>query len=72
MGVTLENVAYHFGVSRQEQDQVAVDSHRKAAADIYVDIFLRCGRDVSLISLEDVTGEGFDICHAAGSAQHGS
>ncbi|KAL0722218.1 hypothetical protein Bca4012_036817 [Brassica carinata] len=32
MGVTSENVAQRFGVSRQEQDQAAVDSHRKAAA----------------------------------------
>ncbi|ONI26093.1 hypothetical protein PRUPE_1G003300 [Prunus persica] len=32
MGVTSENVAHRFGVSRQEQDQAAVDSHRKAAA----------------------------------------
>ncbi|CAK7336221.1 unnamed protein product [Dovyalis caffra] len=32
MGVTSENVAHYFGVTRQEQDQAAVDSHRKAAA----------------------------------------
>ncbi|KAK3022868.1 hypothetical protein RJ639_045958 [Escallonia herrerae] len=32
MGVTSENVAHRFGVTRQEQDQAAVDSHRKAAA----------------------------------------
>ncbi|XP_043720608.1 3-ketoacyl-CoA thiolase 2, peroxisomal [Telopea speciosissima] len=32
MGVTSENVAQRFGVTRQEQDQAAVDSHRKAAA----------------------------------------
>ncbi|KAH0930226.1 LOW QUALITY PROTEIN: hypothetical protein HID58_015953 [Brassica napus] len=32
MGVTSENVAHRFGVSRKEQDQAAVDSHRKAAA----------------------------------------
>ncbi|KAI4369744.1 hypothetical protein MLD38_018157 [Melastoma candidum] len=31
MGVTSENVANRFGVTRQEQDQAAVDSHRKAA-----------------------------------------
>ncbi|XP_040365261.1 3-ketoacyl-CoA thiolase 1, peroxisomal-like [Rosa chinensis] len=30
MGVTSENVAHCFTVSRQEQDQAAVDSHRKA------------------------------------------
>ncbi|KAL0366763.1 UNVERIFIED_CONTAM: 3-ketoacyl-CoA thiolase 2, peroxisomal [Sesamum radiatum] len=32
MGITSENVAHQFGVTRQEQDQAAVDSHRKAAA----------------------------------------
>ncbi|KAG0461881.1 hypothetical protein HPP92_020357 [Vanilla planifolia] len=32
MGVTSENVAHRFGVSRQEQDQAAVESHKKAAA----------------------------------------
>ncbi|CAA3014792.1 3-ketoacyl- thiolase 2, peroxisomal [Olea europaea subsp. europaea] len=31
MGITSENVAHHFGVSRQEQDQAAVESRRKAA-----------------------------------------
>eukprot|EP00262_Sarcandra_glabra_P000582 TRINITY_DN1070_c0_g1_i1.p1 TRINITY_DN1070_c0_g1~~TRINITY_DN1070_c0_g1_i1.p1 ORF type:complete len:465 (+),score=109.39 TRINITY_DN1070_c0_g1_i1:169-1563(+) len=32
MGVTSENVAHRYGVTRQEQDQAAVQSHRKAAA----------------------------------------
>lgn len=32
MGVTSENVAQRFSVTRQEQDQAAVESHRKAAA----------------------------------------
>ncbi|KAM7257623.1 hypothetical protein ACFE04_013364 [Oxalis oulophora] len=32
MGITSENVAHRFGVTRQEQDQAAADSHRKAAA----------------------------------------
>ncbi|CAA7390679.1 unnamed protein product [Spirodela intermedia] len=32
MGITSENVAHRFGVSREEQDQAAVESHRKAAA----------------------------------------
>ncbi|KAF3572265.1 hypothetical protein F2Q69_00058183 [Brassica cretica] len=32
MGITSENVAHRFGVSREEQDQAAVDSHRKAAS----------------------------------------
>ncbi|KAG6785165.1 hypothetical protein POTOM_010891 [Populus tomentosa] len=32
MGMTSENVAQRYGVTRQDQDQAAVDSHRKAAA----------------------------------------
>ncbi|KAJ8749457.1 hypothetical protein K2173_025652 [Erythroxylum novogranatense] len=32
MGITSENVAECYGVTRQEQDQAAVESHRKAAA----------------------------------------
>ncbi|XP_015887518.3 3-ketoacyl-CoA thiolase 2, peroxisomal [Ziziphus jujuba] len=32
MGITSENVAHRFGVSRQQQDQAAVESHRRAAA----------------------------------------
>ena len=32
MGITSENVAAEFGVSRAQQDQLAVESHKKAAA----------------------------------------
>ncbi|KAL0376885.1 UNVERIFIED_CONTAM: 3-ketoacyl-CoA thiolase 2, peroxisomal [Sesamum calycinum] len=32
MGITSENVAHRYGVTRQEQDQAAVESHKKAAA----------------------------------------
>ncbi|VVA89988.1 unnamed protein product [Arabis nemorensis] len=32
MGITSENVAHRFDVSREEQDQAAVDSHRKATS----------------------------------------
>ncbi|XP_022728160.1 3-ketoacyl-CoA thiolase 2, peroxisomal-like [Durio zibethinus] len=32
MGITSENVAQRYGVTRQEQDQAAVESHRRAAA----------------------------------------
>lgn len=31
MGITSENVAKEFGVTRAEQDQLAVESHKKAA-----------------------------------------
>ncbi|KVH90998.1 3-ketoacyl-CoA thiolase 2, peroxisomal [Cynara cardunculus var. scolymus] len=32
MGITSENVAHRFSITRKEQDQAAVESHRKAAA----------------------------------------
>ncbi|GAV70670.1 Thiolase_N domain-containing protein/Thiolase_C domain-containing protein [Cephalotus follicularis] len=32
MGITSENVAQRYGVTRQEQDQAAVESHRRASA----------------------------------------
>merc|ERR1719253_37743 len=32
MGITSENVAEKYNISRQKQDQMAVDSHKKAAA----------------------------------------
>ncbi len=32
MGVTAENVAQEFGISREDQDALAVESHRRAAA----------------------------------------
>ncbi len=34
MGVTAENLVTKWGITREEQDQLAVDSHRKAAAAI--------------------------------------
>ena len=34
MGITAENLATKWGITREEQDQLAVDSHRKAAAAI--------------------------------------
>lgn len=34
MGITSENVAHRFGVTREEQDQAAVESHRRAGAAI--------------------------------------
>ena len=34
MGITAENLVSKWGITREEQDQLAVDSHRKAAAAI--------------------------------------
>jgi acetyl-CoA C-acetyltransferase len=39
MGVTAENVAAKWGITRQEQDELAVESHRRAAAAIKAGYF---------------------------------
>lgn len=39
MGVTAENVAAKFGISRQDQDALAAESHRRAAAAIEAGYF---------------------------------
>src|SRR5207237_10750817 len=39
MGITAENVAAKWGVSRQEQDELAVQSHQRAAAAIKAGYF---------------------------------
>ena len=39
MGVTAENVAADYGVSREEQDALAAESHRRAAAAVAVGYF---------------------------------
>ena len=39
MGITAENVARRWGVSRQDQDELAVESHRRANAAIQAGIF---------------------------------
>jgi acetyl-CoA C-acetyltransferase len=39
MGVTAENVAQEFGISREDQDALAVESHRRAAAAVAAGYF---------------------------------
>ena len=39
MGVTAENVAEQFGISRTDQDELALLSHRRAAAAVQNDLF---------------------------------
>ncbi len=39
MGITAENVAERFGISRQQMDEAAVESHRRAAAAIAAGYF---------------------------------
>ena len=34
MGITAENVGEQFGISRTQMDELAVESHRRAAAAI--------------------------------------
>jgi len=48
MGITAENVAEQFGISRQQQDEAAVESHRRAAA------ALAAGRFVEQIAPVDI------------------
>ncbi len=37
MGVTAENVATEYGISREDQDKLAVESHQRAAAAVQAD-----------------------------------
>ena len=53
MGITAENVAAKYGVTRQEMDQMAVESHAKAAAAIENGEF-----DSQIVPIETVDGEG--------------
>ena len=53
MGVTAENVAEQFGISRQMQDEVAVESHRRAAAAIAAGRFKE-----QIVAVDIVTRKG--------------
>ncbi len=53
MGVTAENVAEQFGISRQMQDELAVESHRRAAAAIAAGRFTE-----QIVAVDIVTRKG--------------
>jgi acetyl-CoA C-acetyltransferase len=66
MGVTAENVAKKYGVSREDQDRLAVESHRRAAAAIEKGYFkeqvlpieIRVKKDVKVADVdENVRGD---------------
>ena len=44
MGVTAENIAEEYEISRADQDKLAVESHRRAAAAIEQGYFKRADR----------------------------
>ena len=50
MGITAENVAEQFGISRQQQDEAAVESHRRAAAAIAAGRFTEQITPVEIVS----------------------
>ena len=58
MGQTAENLAWHFGISREEMDSFAVESHRRVAAAQDAGHFSRelvplIGRDGSVFASDD-------------------
>lgn len=56
MGLTAENVAARYGVSRREMDEMAVESHRRAAAAQDAGLF-----DEEIVPLPGVDAEGNTI-----------
>jgi len=55
MGITAENVAEQFGISREEQDQLAFESQAKAAAAIARGDF---AREIVPVTIKTKKGEG--------------
>ena len=51
MGVAAENVAAHFGISRERQDELALRSHRRALASAAAGLF-----DAEIVPLAGVAG----------------
>lgn len=51
MGVAAENVAAHFGISRERQDELALRSHRRALASAAAGLF-----DAEIVQLPGVPG----------------
>merc|ERR1712153_194684 len=71
MGITSENVANKFGVTREQQDQLAADSHNKAEVTITEDDGIRKGMKVeALAKLKPAFAE--DGCTTAGNSSQTS
>ncbi|XP_020201150.1 3-ketoacyl-CoA thiolase 2, peroxisomal [Aegilops tauschii subsp. strangulata] len=65
MGLTSENVAQRFGITRMEQDQAAVESHRKAAAAVAAGKFKEEIVPVHTKIMDPKTGEEKEIVVSA-------
>ena len=65
MGLTSENVAQQFGITRMEQDQAAVESHRKAAAAVAAGKFKEEIVPVHTKIVDPKTGEEKEIVVSA-------
>uniref|UniRef100_A0ACD5Z7H9 Uncharacterized protein n=1 Tax=Avena sativa TaxID=4498 RepID=A0ACD5Z7H9_AVESA len=61
MGITSENVAQRFGITRMEQDQAAVESHMKAAAAVAAGKFKEEIVPVHTRIVDPKTGEAKEI-----------
>ncbi|PMR77347.1 beta-ketothiolase BktB [Billgrantia endophytica] len=73
MGVTAENIASRFGLTREEVDQFALESHRKAARAIdegrfdgqIVPVTVRQGRDERLFARDEHVRDGVTLADLA-------
>ncbi len=69
MGVTAENVAKKYGISRQDQDELAVESHRRAGAAIdhgyfkaqIVPVDIKVKRDVVPFEVDETVRYGTTV-----------
>jgi acetyl-CoA C-acetyltransferase len=69
MGVTAENVAHKYGISRQDQDELAVESHRRAGAAIdhgyfaaqIVPIEIKAKRETVLFEVDETVRHGTTV-----------
>ena len=66
MGITAENVAERYKISREMQDQLACESQRRAAAAIAAGYF----KD-QIVPVEIATRKGTVLFHAEGAGAHG-
>ncbi|HSW07953.1 acetyl-CoA C-acyltransferase family protein [Aquabacterium sp.] len=55
MGITAENVAEQFGITRQQMDELAVESHRRAAAAIAAGRFTEQIAPVDIVTRKGTT-----------------
>ena len=76
MGVTAENVAKKYGISREDQDKLAVESHRRAAAAIekgyfkeqIVPVEIKVKRETVPFAVDETCGPTRTVEKLAGAA----